>query len=363
MQRDLRLPVLAATASLALAAPAAAQVTFDGFVDTYYTYDSNDPAGRQRAYATQTARHNEFAVQYAFLRGTYAGERVRGAFNIGTGTYVEANYAAEPEILKNIQEAYVGVEVADGFWIDAGTFFSHIMAESPMSSLNHTYTRTLMAEYTPYYESGVRFTYAASDRLTLSALVLNGWQNIRETNGDKAFGTQVTFKPAPATTLNWSTFVGNEAPQGEESQTRIYNDFYVVQDFGALDVIAAFDIGLQRDPAADEYKTWTTGALTGRYSFSPNVAVNARAEYLSDPDNRIVGFAGDVSDETAAGGFKVGGVSVGLDLAPMPNVLFRLEARGLQSFNDEGRVFPTTRNDSGFRSTNGTLTAGMAITF
>ena len=39
-----------------------------------------------------------------------------------------------------------------------------------------------MAENSPYYETGVRFTYEVGPKLTLTALVLNGWQIVRENN-------------------------------------------------------------------------------------------------------------------------------------------------------------------------------------
>ena len=64
-----------------------------------------------------------------------------------------------PDLARNIQEAYVGYRVTDKLWIDEGIYFSHIGFESWISRDNWTYTRSLDAEFTPYYQSGVKATY------------------------------------------------------------------------------------------------------------------------------------------------------------------------------------------------------------
>ncbi len=60
--------------------------------------------------------------------------------------------------------------------------------ESWISRDNPTYTRSLVAEYSPYYQSGVKFTWAPSSRITAQLDVVNGWQNISENNSGKGAG-------------------------------------------------------------------------------------------------------------------------------------------------------------------------------
>jgi hypothetical protein len=318
--------------ALLMAVPAMAQgLRFGAFVDAYYAFDLNDPPSRLRAFTTQPVRHNTFSVNLAALRGEYTSDQARAAFVWGVGDYVESNYAAEPEYLRGLIEAYGGVRLAGGVWVDAGVLLSHIGPESPYSTANLTLGRSLIAEFSPYYETGVRVSYAPSDRLSLAGLVLNGWQNIAETNDAKAFGTQVSYRLAPNVLLNWSSFIGNEAPDSSDARTRIFNDLYATWAVSpALDVVAAFDFGFQRRPEEDDYTAWQGGALIGRYRLSPAVAVNGRAEFYDDPDETIV--------VTAPGaGFQVVGASLGLDVTPASNAFVRFEVRGFKATEE---VFP-----------------------
>lgn len=339
----------------AAAQPAAVQTTarFGAFVDGYYAYDVNDPAGRLRAFTTQPVRHNTFALNLAVLRGDASADRVRGAFAYGVGDYVESNYAAEPEYLRGLIEANAGVRVAPDTWIDAGVFLSHIGLESPYSSSNLTLGRSLVAEYSPYYETGVRVTHTAGD-LTLAGLVLNGWQTIAETNDDKSVGTQVAYRVSPAVTVNWSTYVGNESVQEDSSAYRYFSDVYAtVAVSPRVDLAVAFDAGFQEQPAADRTAGWTGAALIGRVRLSPAVAVNGRVEYYNDPSEAIV-VTGQGS------GFEVAGASLGLDLQPAPTALARLDVRGLTQFDGDA-LFP--QSDGDLSDTNVTVHASLALTF
>lgn len=91
-------------------------------------------------------------------------------------------------MLKHVYEAYAGFRPFAKAWLDLGIFGSHIGFESAISKDNRTLTRSIMADNSPYYESGARLTYEVDPKLTLTGLVLNGWQNIRETNQSKALG-------------------------------------------------------------------------------------------------------------------------------------------------------------------------------
>src|SRR5450631_3101999 len=81
-------------------------LAFSGYVEAYYGYDFNKPKDGNRPFFVYSHnRHNEFNVNLAFLKASYSTDRVRANFAIGAGTYMNANYAAEPGVLKNIMEA------------------------------------------------------------------------------------------------------------------------------------------------------------------------------------------------------------------------------------------------------------------
>lgn len=208
-------------------------VTFGAFVDGYYAWDFDRPAAFDRAYTTQPARHAEFNVNLAFVEAKLETPNVRGRLAIQFGTSVQANYAGEPHIghvsgpgvSQYIQEATVGYHIAPTLWVDGGVFFAHTGFEGWISRDNLAYTRSLIAEFSPYYEAGVKLTWTPSPAFTAQFLILNGWQNISNYNTPPAGGIRVDYVASPLLTLSYDNFFGDVAADGVPAQYRLYHDF------------------------------------------------------------------------------------------------------------------------------------------
>jgi hypothetical protein len=317
-------PALAvpAPAAPATATPVAGPLTTYGFVDAYYGFDFNHGNTNVRpGFLYSHNRQNEFTVNNAVLGMRYDDGKVRGALGIHAGTYVSANYVAEDQVLKHIYEAYAGFRPFEKAWLDVGIFGSHIGFESAISKDNWTLTRSLMAENSPYYESGARFTYEVDPKLTLTALVLNGWQNIRETNQGKALGTQIQWKPSAKLLINSSTFYGNEQPQDSLKRRRYFHDFYVTY--------AATEL-------SDQFSTTLRGEY---YNADRGVIISSIMPTLADAR------------------FKAGGTSLNIDYLPTANVAFRVEGRYLRA---QDAIF---QHDNGASRNYGNLTTSVALSF
>lgn len=158
----------------------ASPLTISGYAEAYYGYDLNKPADNNRhGFLYSHNRHNEFTINLAFLKASYTTERLRANLTIATGTYMNANYAAEPGVLKNVFEGNIGYKISKSknLWFDIGILPSHIGFESAISKDCWTWTRSLVAENSPYFESGATLSYTTDNgKFTISALALNGWQ-------------------------------------------------------------------------------------------------------------------------------------------------------------------------------------------
>lgn len=328
-------------------------ITISGFVDAYYAFDFNKPQNHERpGFLYNHNRHNEFNVNLALLQVAYTADRVRGNLAVMAGTYTQYNLAAEPSMLKNIYEASVGVRLGRDIWLDAGIFPSHIGVESAISKDNYTLTRSLAAENSPYYESGVKVTYAAGSKWVFTGLVLNGWQNIQEPAGNsgKAIGTQIQFRPTETILLNSSSFVGNEKPD-DAKQRRYFHNFYATFQLDPTwQVTAVFDIGAEEKLNSHKYNIWYTPVLLLHYRLSGKAALGARAEYYCDKNGVII-------NSGTPGGFKTSGYSLNLDYAPTAQALMRLEGR---LFNSKEAIF--IRNSQPIDKSTA-LTASAAISF
>lgn len=338
----------------------AVTVSFGGFVDSYYAYDFGRPKNIDRPFTTQAARHNEFNVNLAYVEAKVSGPRVRGRLALQAGTSVQSNYSGEPrvgtvsgpDVSRFIQEAVAGYAITPSLWIDAGIFFSHIGEEGFVSRDNLTYTRSLSADYTPYYESGVKLTWQATSKLSALLTVVNGWQNISENNQDKAVGARFDFVPSASTTFSYYNFLGNEAGSG---LLRAFNGVGVKSSLASNFAIQGnFDYGTQ-EKAAGGHSAWWSSAWIGKLQLSPTVGVSARGEYYHDTDNVMVATS-------LPGGFKATTTSLGLDVSPLggPRVLWRSEIRGTWATEP---VFPDRTASTGASTSNGLLVTSLALTF
>ena len=333
-------------------------LTFYGFVDGYYGYDFKYAATNTRpGFLYSHNRQNEFTINQGVVGLRYDNGQVRGAFGLHAGSYVSANYAAEPPVFRNIYEGYAGFRPFAKAWLDVGIFASHIGFESALSKDNWTLTRSLMAENSPYYEAGARFTYEVAPQLTLTALVLNGWQNIRETNQGKALGTQLQWRPTEKLLINSSTFYGNEQPQDSVRRRRYFHNFYA--SYAATDRLSlalVFDVGKQEsERRGGKADTWHTGAAFVRYQLAPKWSATARAEYYHADRGVFIISGSPLSGDPD---FKVKAASLNLDYAPTANVVFRVEGRVM----DAKRPIFEQRN-SRTADSYGNLTSSIALSF
>src|SRR5262249_5192558 len=148
-----------------------------GYIDGYYRYDVGLNHPGQTPYFFSSARHNNFSVNLALVDVKFSGERFRGRFAPAVGTYMEDNYAAEPQGFRNIFEASGGVRLCKRYdlWLDAGVLGSPYGYEGAISKEQISYTRSFSAENSPYYVTGARLTAALGSRASLALFAINGW--------------------------------------------------------------------------------------------------------------------------------------------------------------------------------------------
>lgn len=323
------------------------RVSVGAFVDGYYAWDGGRPRTFDRPYTTQPSRHNEFNVNLAFVEAVLSGERVRGRLALQAGTSVQSNYAAEPrvgtvaggELARHIQEATVGVRLHPRLWLDGGVYFSYIGFEGWISRDNPTYTRSLIADYTPYYLSGAKLTWQASSTVSAQLHLVNGWQNISETNADKAIGTRIDWTPRPSLLLGWGTFVGNEQADSLPSRVRVLSQLLSRWTPPGWELSAVVDVGQQGRPGGGADR-WTGSTVIARRAVTPTMKVVGRLEHLFDRRQVLVTTG-------VPGGFRTTGGSVGLDVAPDARVLWRTELRG---FRSRDGIWPEAGRPTGRRT-------------
>lgn len=302
------------------------KLTFSGFLETYYSYDFNQPQSEGKLpFMYNYNRHNEFNVNIGLLRAKVEYENVYASIALHSGTYVDDNYANEE--IKYLNEAFVGLylDKAKKNSIEIGILPSYIGFESATTATNLTLSRSILAENSPYFMTGVKYTFKPSDKWNFTALVTNGWQRINKPQKDVApsFGTQIIYKSTSSSTVNWSTFVGKEF-FGTEFTMRYFSNLYYDKKWSdKWRTIAGFDFGLQDTSAKnDGYENWLSPVFIAQYSINTKWQTAFRAEYYQDKSNIII----DVDDQ-----FETLGFSFNVDYLPNSKVKFRTEARYFDS--------------------------------
>jgi hypothetical protein len=329
-------------------------LTFSGFADIFYQFDFNRPVDNVRpGFLYNHNRHHEVNVNLALLKAAYLASGVRANVALMVGTYADDNLAAESGGTRHIYEANLGIRLGNRTWIDAGIIPSHIGFESAISKDCSTLTRSMVAENSPYFETGVKLTFQPNEEWTLAALYLNGWQRVARPPGNSvpAFGTQLMWKPDKKVTLNYSTFLGSEKPDSSRSMRQYNNVYGIFTVAQGMEFTIGFDVGLEQvRKGSSEFNTWYSPVLIMRYLVSQRFALAARAEYFVDRSGVIIApFQGQA--------FGATGLSLNFDYQLSSQAMWRTEMRLL---NSEGSIFV---KNNGLSRTRPYAISSLAISF
>ena len=307
------------------------KVTFSGFLETFYAFDFNQPQTESKLpFMYNYNRHNEFNVNIGLVRAKLEYQNVYANIALQLGTYVDDNYTNEK--IKYLNEAFIGLylDKTKKHTFEVGILPSYIGFESATTASNLTLTRSILAENSPYFMTGIKYNYKPSDKWNFTALITNGWQRISKPQKDLApsFGTQISYKPSSISTLNWSTFIGKEF-NGIDFSMRYFSNFYWDKTLNnKWRTIIGFDYGLQDTSSKNEvYNCWLSPVFIAQYSINQKWQTAFRTEYYQDKENIIIA----TNDE-----FETFGFSLNFDYLFNSKVKFRTEAR---YFDSKEKVF------------------------
>ncbi|QNL49801.1 porin [Olivibacter sp. SDN3] len=333
-------------------------LTISGYAEMYYQQDFNNPRSNTRpGFVYSHHRNNEVNLNLGFIKANYQTEKQRTNLALAVGTYMNSNYVAEEGVLKNIFEANIGVKLSKkrDLWLDAGVMPSHIGFESAIGTDCFTLTRSVLADNSPYFETGAKLSYRTqNDKWNMAVLVLNSWQRIQRVEGNStpAFGHQLTFRPSDKVTLNSSSFIGNDMPDDESRMRYFHNLYGQFELHGKFALIAGFDIGAQqKEKGGSNYNVWYTPVLIIKYFPTEKVNIAARGEYYNDRNGVIIATGTE-------NGFQTFGASLNVDYQILTNLVWRTEVKRL---NSKDAVFINT--DDVAKKSNAIAITSLAVHF
>lgn len=174
------------------------KITFSAYGEFYYSYNFSKPSNNQKSpFIYNHKRHNEINANLIMTKANFLDKYLRGNLALLVGNYAQYNLSNEPNWAQYIFEANVGVKLSKKhqLWLDLGIMPSHIGFESAISIDCWALTRSILAENSPYYESGIKLSYQSNnEKVNVAAMYLNGWQRIQKPNFIQrlSFGIQAT---------------------------------------------------------------------------------------------------------------------------------------------------------------------------
>jgi len=302
-------------------------IHFSGYTEIYFSQDQHNWNNHERPeFLYSHTSTNHFALNTAVLDFKYSSERLKTQLSLVEGTYANKVTSAEPI---GFGALYVGnisykLSPSKDLWLQAGVFPSHIGLESAIGFSNLSMTRSLAAENSPYYESGLNLQYTSNNNKWFgSLLLLNGWQtmSLMPQQALPGLGTQIQFKPNSKITLNHSTYLGEVAVL-DSSQLRMFQNLYasiLLKDKWTVQLQA--DYGIQETGKTGFDKHWVTGFIGMAYKVNEKLSLVGRGELFKDTNNLVI--AGVIND--------LWGYSFNVNYLLDKHLMFRAEWRNITS--------------------------------
>lgn len=310
-------------------------LTFSGYGELYYSQDFNQFVDKEKPnFIYNHKKLGAIQMNLAFVKVNYTSTKLRGNLALMAGNYPRYNLAGEPSLARTIYEANVGVKLSkkQNIWLEAGVMPAHIGFESAVGADCWTLTRSILAENSPYFETGVKLSSVSkNEKWSTAFLISNGWQKIKMPAGIQkpSYGLQINYKPTSNITLNYSNFLGSDKPDSL-STIRVFHNLYAqIQATETLGFLFGFDIGSEKNKSAKR-SIWYSPVVISRIKLNNKNSLAARIEYYKDPNEVII-------STNTLNGFQTLGYSLNYDYKLSEKLLFRVETK---KFRSKDAIFP-----------------------
>jgi hypothetical protein len=305
-------------------------VEVSGIVDGYYSYNFNHPENNFNLGRNFDFRHNSFNLNLAkitFEKKNDVKDRLGFRLDVGFGPTMDWVHAADPtggEVVKHIQQAYLSyvAPVGSGLTLDFGKFVTVHGAEVIETKDNFNYSRSLLFSYAiPYYHMGLRARYSFNDKVAMTGLLVNGWDNFTDNNGGKTLGVGVGLTITKRLSIVQNYMAGPEQPEDDRKWRHLSDTTVSYLASDKLTLMGNFDYGKQTlsDGLSGHWKGF---AAYLRYAFTNKLAFAPRFEVFDDHDGFRTGLRQRLKEVTLTQELKLA-----------TNLLARVEFR--RDFSDQ----------------------------
>jgi len=289
---------------------AASNVTVSGYLDASWQHlDGTGQFANGSPNRVFDARQDSFTVHQAAATVAYQPKEGFGALvNLiaGQDADVFAPYDINPGAHSKFDFPQAYVQYAAGpLTVIAGRFVTLAGFETIDPRTDSNFSRSILYGFAiPFAHTGIRATLVANEQFTFNAGVVNGWDDLKDTNSAKTAEFGATFTPVKAVSLTVDGYVGSErvrgltelGPEGQRTLVDVIGNWNVTD---ALTVVLNYDWGRQDGGASDGgVARWHGLAGYLNYAFNDHWRASLRSEYLDDRDGYRTGFVQNWKETT-----------------------------------------------------------------
>ena len=284
---------------------------FGGLVYGSYNHNFNNPDGRGNNLRIFDQKHNNFTMDLLQLEVSKETESGVGFYSVldygETAGLIQSNWGGDLAHNFEVQQAYMTYNfgIGNGVEMKFGKFATLLGGEVIESPYNPNVSRSFMFGYAiPFTHTGVLFSTALTDMVSLSAGVVNGWDNVADNNDSKTFLGSLGLEVGD---LAW-TFNGVFGAENEDSgssKTGVFDTVLTYTPMDNVDLLVNFDYGTASealDSGDDADWTGLSGIVTlGGALLDAGLedwSFALRGEWFSDQDGYRTGDAQDLWEVT-----------------------------------------------------------------
>lgn len=217
-----------------------------------------------------------------------------------------------------IKQAYVSGMLIKDLKLTAGQFGTHIGYEVVESYQNPNYMLGYLFGYGPFYHTGVKLDYAVTDKISVMAGVVNGWDLQYDNNKNKTVIGQIMLKPISELTVILNYAGGNETssgapanpPVGDAKGMRHIGDLVVQYQVNKM-IKVGVNVVYGEEKRNEQTPAQQWGGAAGYLSVTPidGLTLSYRLDYYDDRKQArgLLGVSGGTSNGATVMGHTLTG--------------------------------------------------------
>jgi hypothetical protein len=213
------------------------------------------------------------SVDFAFLPGE---KKVDGADVLRHIHRVNASYL---------------VPLGNGLKVTVGLFDSLMGYESLYAKDNANYTRSWIADNTPYMMFGANVAYPVNDRLTVSTFIINRYFHLAHTVAQPSYGGRWSYALTPRLTAKQTLYWGPDQTDASLEFWRLYGNHILEWKTDEVTIAASYDIGTENivNRPGNPRAFVMGGNVVVRWNIAGPWSVAMRPEFYWDRNGRWTG--------------------------------------------------------------------------